>query len=136
MRHRRLKGGAGDGCDRCGDLGGGQARGLVPGATVNDAVLAVCGGALRRYLTTHDELPGPSMVSIAPLSIRNADQGVGGPAGFSMMRVPLGTEIEDPVRRLRSIHQYTANADDIEQAVGAKELTDITKHAPAATLAM
>jgi len=108
----------------------------VPGATINDAVLAVCGGALRRYLMTHDELPGPSMVSIAPLSIRNADQGAGGAAGFSMMRVPLGTEIEDPVRRLRSIHQHTSNADDIEQAVGAKELTDITKHAPAATLAL
>jgi diacylglycerol O-acyltransferase / wax synthase len=113
-----------------------QVRGLVPGATVNDAVLAVCGGALRRYLTTHDELPGPSMVSIAPLSIRNADQSRGSPSGLTMMRVPLGTEIEDPVRRLRSIHQHTANADDIGQAVGAKELTDITKHAPAATLAL
>jgi len=113
-----------------------KVRSLVPGATINDAVLAVCGGALRRYLMTHDELPGPSMVSIAPLSIRNADQGVGSAAGFSMMRVPLGTEIEDPVRRLRSIHQHTSNADDIEQAVGAKELTDITKHAPAATLAL
>ena len=53
-----------------------------------------------------------------------------------MLRVPLGTEIEDPVRRLRSVHQHTSNADEIEQAVGAKELTDITKHAPAATLAL
>jgi hypothetical protein len=50
--------------------------------------------------------------------------------------VPLGTELDDPVRRLRYVHQHTANAQDIEQAVGAKELTDVTKHAPAATLAM
>jgi hypothetical protein len=112
-----------------------QIRNLVSGSTINDAVLAVCGGALRRYLLTHDELPGPSMVSIAPLSIRNADQNTTGRAGLSMMRVPLGTEIEDPVRRLRSIHQHTSNAADIGQAVGAKELTDITKHAPATTLA-
>ena len=111
-------------------------RSLVPGATINDAVLAVCGGALRRYLATHDELPGPSLVAMAPLSIRNADVTSGGPAGLSLMRVPLGTEIEDPVRRLRTVHLHTANAQDIEQAVGAKELTDITKHAPAATLAM
>jgi len=112
-------------------------RALVPGATVNDAVLAVCGGALRRYLQTHDVLPGPSLVAIAPLSIRNADTSAGRQrSGLSFLRVPLGTEIADAVERLRSVRQHTANADEIEQAVGAKELTDITKHAPAATLAV
>jgi diacylglycerol O-acyltransferase len=111
-------------------------RNLVPGATVNDAVLAVCGGALRRYLLTHDELPGPSLVSIAPLSIRNVDASAANRSGISLQRVPLGTEIEDPVRRLRSVHHHTSSADEFEQAVGAKELTDITKHAPAATLAL
>jgi len=112
-------------------------RALVPGATVNDAVLAVCGGALRRYLQTHDELPEPSLVALAPLSLRNADGATGRPQGdLFMLRVPLGTEIEDAVERLRSVRQHTSSARDIEQAVGAKELTDITKHAPAATLAM
>jgi diacylglycerol O-acyltransferase / wax synthase len=113
-----------------------RVRGLVPGATINDAVLAVCGGALRRYLLTHDELPGPSLVAIAPLSIRNADSAGAGPGGISLLHVPLGTELEDPVRRLRSIHEHTSSAEEIGQAVGAKELTDFTKHAPAATLAM
>ena len=112
-------------------------RALVSDATINDAVLAVCGGALRRYLLTHDELPGPSLVAMAPLSIRNADTIPGRrESGFSLLRVPLGTDIEDAVERLRSIRQHTANAQDIDQAVGAKELTDITKHAPAATLAV
>jgi WS/DGAT/MGAT family acyltransferase len=112
-------------------------RALVPGATVNDALLAVCGGALRRYLQTHDELPGPSLLAMAPLSIRHADASPGRQrSGLSFLRVPLGTEIEDAVERLRSVHQHTSNADEIDQAVGAKELTDVTKHAPAATLAV
>jgi len=102
----------------------------------HDAVLAVCGGALRRYLLSHDELPGPSLVSVAPVSIRNTDGNGGGSHGLSLMRLPLGTELEDPVRRLRSIQRHTAADEDIEQAIGAKELTDITKHAPAATLAL
>ncbi len=34
-----------------------QIRALAPGASVNDVVLAVCGGALRRYLAKHEELP-------------------------------------------------------------------------------
>ncbi len=112
-----------------------QIRGLVPGSTINDAVLAVCGGALRRYLSTHDELPEPSLISVAPMSIRNVDGG-GGFGGLTLMRVPLGTDIEDPVRRLRAVHHQTASKDEVEKAVGAKELTDITKHAPAATLAL
>ena len=88
------------------------------GATINDAVLAVCGGALRRYLMSHDELPGPSLVSVAPVSIRNADTTTTtGRGGISMLRVPLGTEIEDPVRRLRAVHHHTSSASEIEQAV-------------------
>ena len=111
-------------------------RSLVPGATINDAVLAVCGGALRRYLLAHDELPAPSLVAIAPLSIRNADQSAGAPAGMSLLRVPLGSEIDDPVRRLRTVRQHTARTEDLGQTFGAKELTDISKHAPSATLAL
>jgi WS/DGAT/MGAT family acyltransferase len=110
-------------------------RGLVPEATINDAVLAVCGGGLRRYLLAHEELPGPSLVSIAPVSIRSAEPGSTRPE-FNMLRVPLGTQIEDPVQRLRSIRDYTSSAEGIDEAVGAKELTDVTKHAPAATLAL
>ena len=111
-------------------------RAMVPGSTVNDAVLAVCGGALRRYLSAHGELPESSLVAMAPLSIRNADSSPGGRAGLSLRRVPLGTEIDDPVQRLRDVRRHTASMDDMGRAVGAKELTDITKHAPAATLAM
>jgi hypothetical protein len=85
---------------------------------------------------SHDELPGPSLVSVAPVSVRHTESGAAGSHGLSLMRVPLGTELEDPVRRLRSIQRHTAADEDIEQAVGAKELTDITKHAPAATLAL
>jgi diacylglycerol O-acyltransferase len=110
-------------------------RDVVPGSTVNDAVLAVCGGAMRRYLDKHDELPADSLISIAPLSVRGTDARTDRP-GMSLLRVPLGTDIADPVRRLRAIQAHTAKGDRIDQAVGAKELTDITKHAPAATLAL
>jgi len=109
-------------------------RALVPGATVNDAVLAVCGGTLRRYLLSHEELPAPSLVSIAPVSRHNGE--ADGPRGYSLLRVPLRTEIDDAVERLRSIKEFVANSEDVEQAVSARELTDITKHAPAASLAL
>ncbi len=111
-----------------------EIRTLVPGASVNDVVLAVCGGALRRYLETHDELPASSLVAIAPISIRNADASAG-QHRLHMLRVPLGTDVVDPVERLRQLHAHTSGSDDIAQAIGARELTDLGKHAPARTLA-
>jgi diacylglycerol O-acyltransferase / wax synthase len=109
-------------------------RDLVPGAAINDAVLAVCGGALRRYLLAHDELPASSVVSLAPFSVRV--NGAEERPELSLIRVPLGTEIADPVQRLRGIYEHTSTHADIDQAVRAKELTEFDKHAPAATLAL
>ncbi len=111
-----------------------EVRELVPRASVNDVVLSVCGGALRRYLETHDELPPASLVAIAPISIRNADHATQ-PTGVRMLRVPLGTDIVDHVERLRHVQAHTSSSDEMEHAVGARELTDLSKHAPARTLA-
>ena len=36
---------------------------------VNDVVVAVCGGAMRKYLEHHGELPRRSMVAMAPMSV-------------------------------------------------------------------
>ncbi len=111
-----------------------EIRQLVDGATVNDVVLAVCGGALRRYLQAHDELPPASLVAIAPISIRNADTSSPHHA-VRMLRVVLGTDIVDPVERLRHLQAQTSGADEMEHAIGARELTDLSQHAPARTLA-
>jgi WS/DGAT/MGAT family acyltransferase len=111
-------------------------RDLVPGATINDAVLAVCGGALRRYLLRHEELPAASVVSLAPFSVRAAGVPHESRPELSLVSVPLSTDIEDPVKRLRAIYRHTSTHADIDQAVRAKELTEFDKHAPAATLAL
>ena len=40
------------------------------GTTVNDVVLALCSGALRRYLEAHDALPEKSLIAVVPISVR------------------------------------------------------------------
>jgi WS/DGAT/MGAT family acyltransferase len=110
-------------------------RGLVDGATINDAVLAVCGGGLRRYLDQNDELPQSGLTALAPVYLRDADAPDATP-GVSLIRVGLGTEIADPVKRLAHIRRQTASSDVIRQAVGTHELTDVGLHAPAATVAL
>jgi len=74
----------------------------VPGATVNDVALAYVGGALRRYLDGHGELPDESLVAACPMSLRNADEATHGNALFGRLQ-SLGTDIADPLIRLATI---------------------------------
>ncbi len=76
---------------------------LARGAGAEDALLAVCGGALRRYLAGQDELPRTSLVAAVQGAHdgSHAAQGVG--AGWRS--VALGTEIAEPRQRLRALVQ-------------------------------
>jgi len=111
-------------------------RELVAGATVNDAVLAVCGGGLRRYLHSHGELPAASLLAAAPFYVRPPGAPDDAPMELSWTRVELGTHLADPVQRLAHVHAQTSSSEVIARAVGARELTQAGLHAPAATLAL
>jgi diacylglycerol O-acyltransferase / wax synthase len=109
---------------------------LVAGATINDSVLAVCAGALRRYLDLHGELPLSGLTAVAPVYVRDADKDSMSRPDVSWLRVGLGTDIADPAQRLAHIQKRTSNSEVIARAVAATELTDFAQHTPAATLAL
>ena len=44
------------------------------GTTVNDVVVTICGGALRSYLQSKNELPTQSLVAMVPMSVRTDDK--------------------------------------------------------------
>ncbi len=113
-----------------------EIRRLVPGTKVNDAIVAVCAGGLRRYLELNEELPEHDLSTLMPVYVRNAEAGPGGRPEVEWERVMLGVNIDDPVKRLAFIKHQTAHSPRISQAIGARELTDLGTHAPAATLAI
>jgi WS/DGAT/MGAT family acyltransferase len=113
-----------------------QIRKAINGATVNDVVLAVCGGALRMYLEHHKELPDSSLVAMAPINVRSQDDHHIEGNLISGMLTPLHTEVIGPLERLRAIHAETKNAKELEGAVSARQMTDINQHIPASTLAL
>ena len=105
-------------------------KNAVPGATVNDAVLSLVGGALRRYLGSKEELPDGTLTAMAPISVRS--EGEKGSAGnqVSAMMVELGSHIEDPVERLAFVYSSTSNSKALTNAIGARNLADYSKFIP------
>jgi diacylglycerol O-acyltransferase len=99
------------------------------GGTVNDVVLAACGGALHRYLLAHGEpLSGPLVASV-PVSVRTEDDR--GELGNRLagLIVPLATDVDDPVERLHAITDATQRAKEIQTGVAAHVMTEWTEFA-------
>jgi len=105
-------------------------KSTVEGATVNDAVLAVVAGALRRYLESKNELPTDPLVVMAPISIRTEDER--GTLGnrVSAMMLPIPTNETDPLERLRTVHTTTQATKETANAVPAKTLADFNEFIP------
>jgi len=111
-------------------------RSLAPGSTVNDVVLAIEGGALRRYLQDKGELPSESLTAMCPISLRPPGEAAAGGNQVGAMVVPLHTDVADGRRRLVAVYESTKAAKELQNAVGARTLTDLSKFIPAATAAL
>lgn len=87
-----------------------KAIGEAAGASTNDVLMAVCGGAIRRYLGEMHSLPEKSLLASVPMGLQRPD----GKAGNAVVGFvsPLGTHIDDPRERLRMIHRVTVRAKD------------------------
>ena len=77
-------------------------------ASVNDVLLAVCGGAIRRYLKEQNALPEKSLLASVPVALaRSGEAGGNAVAGFV---VPLGTELATPRNRVDLIKRVTTRS--------------------------
>lgn len=76
--------------------------------SVNDVVLAFCGGALRRLLSEAGELPSKnSLNTCIPISLRSADDDISVGTAISFGFADLATNESDPLRRLEKVHAST-----------------------------
>jgi diacylglycerol O-acyltransferase / wax synthase len=106
------------------------------GGTVNDVVLAVITGALRRWLhRRHVRTEGLELRALVPVSIRNEDERGNLGNRIALMRGPLPVYIEDPVRRLRTISDAMAGLKRSKQALGAEVISRFNDFAPPTLLA-
>jgi WS/DGAT/MGAT family acyltransferase len=86
-----------------------KALGSQHGATINDVALAIIGGGLREFLSELEELPDRSLISFLPVNVRpKGDEGGGNAVGAIL--APMGTDVANPIERLKSITAATRAA--------------------------
>jgi WS/DGAT/MGAT family acyltransferase len=105
------------------------------GCTVNDVVLTICSGALRRYLEGRNELPESSLVAMVPVSVHGTSTAPG-TNKVSGMFSSLASDIAGPVERLATIAAQNRVAKEHHKTLSASLLQDWAQFAAPNTFAM
>lgn len=102
------------------------------GVTVNDVIVTLCAGAVRRWLLEHDDLPADPLVAQIPVSVRTEEQiGTYGNR-IMLMGAPLFTDEPDPVVRLQKTHEALGDMKQRHKALPASLLADANHFIPPA----
>ncbi len=103
---------------------------------VNDVVIAIASGALRKYLAARGELPERSLIASIPVSVHDRTQDKEGTTKVSFMFASLASDIADPVERLRAIAEINEGAKKDHDLVGASFLQDWAENAAPNTFSL
>ncbi|RYE76010.1 MAG: wax ester/triacylglycerol synthase family O-acyltransferase, partial [Myxococcales bacterium] len=79
-----------------------RAVATATGGSLNDVFLALCGGAMRRYLTELGDLPAEPLIANVPVSVREAGDGAAVGNAITFLYSSLGTDVAAPVERIRT----------------------------------
>ena len=118
-----------------GDLAQFKAIKTALGGTVNDIVLSVVAGALRKHMLANGhEVDGIELKAMVPMSVRaDAERGALGNR-VTAMYAPLPVHAADPVERFQIVHEAMKGLKESGQAVGAEMITQLAGFAPPTVL--
>ena len=94
--------------------------GKASGTTINDVVMAMCSGAVRKYLLELDELPEDPLVAMVPVGLKAKESQTasaeGGNAVGAVM-VQMATDLHDPAQRLAAINKSMKDGKEALQSM-------------------
>jgi len=100
------------------------------GGSINDVILAICAGAIRRYLVEKEKLPLHPLVANVPISIRTEGSDNKMNNQIANMMIQLATHIADPLERLEYIQEQTMLGKSRHNTMGAKTLAKMADVVP------
>ncbi len=105
--------------------------------TLNDVVLALTAGALRRWMDEHGEQPSVSLTAGVPVGLDavGSDPRLQG-NNVSNLFTTLATDVSDPVERLHRISRTAGHAKEMNRRLGSQMLADWNQFAPPSLIAL
>ncbi len=107
-----------------------------PGTTVNDVMLTIVAGGLRKYLQSKGELPEQSLVTGCPIDVRSVKERSAGGNMVGFMNVALRTDIVNPSERLVAVHAEAQSSKAYAEALGPRFAVDLTDVMPGNVLSL
>lgn len=107
-------------------------RDVVEGATINDICMAVVAEAMRNYLKAKQALPEESLVTTMTISTRTPEQVTEGGNQIAITRIPLHTNIADPIKRLIAITADTSQKKATKDGIVMTTLLGVVYNLPGA----
>ena len=105
------------------------------GVSVNDVVMAMCAGALRRWLADHDALPDAPLIAMIPVSVRDPNSKTAMGNKVSAMLASLPTNVAEPAERVQVVHAATQTAKAQQAAIPQGLVDQVSDFAPPALTA-
>lgn len=102
----------------------------VEDVTINDVMVTVVAGAMRKYLQSKGEVPTFSPMAMIPVSYRNEDERDAGGNLVTAMSMAIRSEIEDPLERLQKVHEESLSSKGYTEAIGARTTLDLAQIIP------
>ena len=97
--------------------------------TINDLVLAICAGGLRRLLLSHDKRADEPLIASVPAATDTSRDRIAGNA-LSTMLVSLPVQVDDPLERLRLIGTSTRIAKEDHKLLGPETVGQWLNYVP------
>jgi diacylglycerol O-acyltransferase / wax synthase len=105
------------------------------GVSVNDVVMAMCAGALRRWLGDHHALPDSPLIAMIPVSVRDSASKTAMGNKVSAMLATLPTNVDDAAERIGVVHAATQVAKTQQAAIPQGLIDQVSDFAPPALTA-
>jgi len=100
-------------------------KSLYKSETLNDVALTIIGGALRRYLSSKEELPENSLVAGIPVDVHNEEgSGIKGNM-INVMNIALRSDVADPLERLKLLHEESRSGKTFAHLLGDHSIHDL-----------
>lgn len=93
--------------------------------TTNDVMMGICAEALSNYLKGMASQPKQDLIALAPISVRSTSLDIKSGNKLAATLFSLASSEDDPIKRIRLIHEAATTSRSYDEAISANHLTEL-----------